>query len=171
MSNVGQAGTTYVITQLLNKDNFMHVTWHLEIDWNRSKTKMKAIKYHLSKMASWREKQQYENKHEPNQQRIFHVRTKDQDEILQESNNIILQKATTPSLMIEDFSDYEVDRISNKAMEIFIYLKLHQKSKVTRHTWSDYFKALEFCFAFVLVVFAMFEIIDLFTFGSLHFLL
>ena len=36
---------------------------------------------------------------------------------------------------------------------------------------SDYFKALEFCFAFVLVVFAMFEIIDLFTFGSLHFLL
>ena len=29
-----------------------------------------------------------------------------------------MQKATTPSLMIEDFSDYEVDRISNKEMEI-----------------------------------------------------
>ena len=69
-------------------------------------------------MASCRGKQQSENKHEPNQQRIFHVRTKDQDDILQESNNIILQKATTPSLIIEDFSDYEVDRISNKAMEI-----------------------------------------------------
>ena len=68
-------------------------------------------------MASCRGKQQSENKHEPNQQRIFHVRTKDQDDILQESS-IILQKATTPSLMIENFSDYEVDRISNKAMEI-----------------------------------------------------
>ena len=71
---------------------------------------MKAIKHHLSKMASCHGKQQSDHKHEPNQQRIFHVRTKDQDDILQESNNIILQKATTPSLMIEDFSDYEVGK-------------------------------------------------------------
>ena len=106
---------------------------------------MKAIKYHLSKMASCHEKQQYENKHEPNQQRIFHVRTKDQDDILQESNNIILQKATTPPLMIEDFTGYEVDRISNKAMEILsLQSNLSGSKRAKSHDQDSIINALLF---------------------------